>query len=105
MPRSVTRTLRVDDELDKVIVKRASKERVSVNFLVNRCLRKFAEWDVPILELGMVVVPKLLVDRLAEDKDELRFAEFGREVARDFLKPSTEFVTGEFTVASSIEVL
>lgn len=105
MPRSVTRTLRVDEDLDKAIANRASKERVSVNFLVNRSIRKLIEWDVPILELGMVVVPKLLLDRLSGDKDEQKFAEYGREVARDFLKPATQYVIGEFTTASAIEVM
>lgn len=105
MPKSVTRTLRIDEDLDRAIGKRASKERVSVNSLVNRSLRKLVDWDIPLLELGAVVVPKLLIDRMAEDKDEQKFGEYGREVARDFLKPATLYVTGEFTVASSIEML
>jgi hypothetical protein len=105
VPKTVTRTLRVDEELDRAVAKRATSDRVSVNFLVNRCLRKFIEWDAPILELGMVVEPKLLVDRLAEDKDESQFEEYGRDVARGFLKPATLYVMGEFTVASSVELL
>jgi hypothetical protein len=105
VPKSVTRTLRVDEELDRVITKRAYKEGVSVNFLVTRSLRKFIEWDVPIVELGMVVVPKLLMDRLATGKDGKELEEYGREVARDLVKPAAVYVTGEFNLDSAIEVL
>jgi hypothetical protein len=105
VPKSVTRTLRVDEKLDSAIAKRASREGVSVNFLITRGLRKFIEWDLPIRELGLVVVPKLLLDRLSGDKDERKFGEYGREVARDFLRPAAVYVTGGFSVASAIEVL
>ncbi len=105
MPKSVTRTLRVEEELDRAIAKRASKERVSVNFLVNRSLRKLIEWDAPISELGLVVVPKLLLDRLTDGKDGQNFEENGRSVARGFLRPATQYILGEFTVSSSIEIL
>jgi hypothetical protein len=105
LPKSVTRTLRVEEELDRAIAKRASKEGVSFNFLATRSLRKFIEWDVPIVELGMVVVPSLVLDRLASGKGEKELEEYGREVARDLIKPATVYVTGEFTVASAIEVM
>jgi hypothetical protein len=105
LPRSVTRTVRLDEELDKAISKKASNGRTSVSFLVNRCIRKFVEWDSPSFELGVVSVPESLLDKLARDKDEEALEVFGREVASDFVKPATEYVLGEFTVESAIEIL
>jgi hypothetical protein len=104
-PESVTRTLRLDRDLDRAIAAAATKQRVSVNFLVNRCIRKYVEWDGPSQEFGVVVIPKLLLDALAKEADAETFERYGREVARDYVRPAAIYLTGEFTVASSIEVL
>jgi hypothetical protein len=99
----VTRTLRLEEDLDRAIVKRASNDRVSVNFLVTMSLRKLVEWDIPIMDFGMVVVPDLLLARFSGDKDEATFERFGREVAREFTGPMVTYAIGDFTVASSVE--
>jgi hypothetical protein len=72
---------------------------------VSRCLRRLVEWDAPILGLGMVVIPKLLLERLSGKVDEATFETWGREMARDFLKPATIYSLGEFTLGSVVEVL
>jgi hypothetical protein len=100
----VTRTLRVDEELDEAVVKRASQERISVNFLVNRCIRRFVEWDSVAKGFGMVATPKMVLDRLAIGKDGDEFESLGRAVAKELVKPSAEFINGEFTVASCVDV-
>jgi predicted HicB family RNase H-like nuclease len=104
LPKSVNRTLRLDEELDRAIAKKASKDRTSVNFLVNRCIRKFVEWDSPSSEFGVVSVPKSLLDGLVRDKDEEALERYGREVARNLVKPAAEYVLGEFTVESAVEI-
>lgn len=42
---SETRTIRMDKELAESVRKIAEKEGVSVNFLINRLLKKYMEWD------------------------------------------------------------
>lgn len=101
--KSVTRTLRLEEDLDRAIVKRASSDRVSVNFLVSTSLRKLVDWDIPVVEFGMVVVPDLLLAKFSSDKDEATFERFGRELTREFTDPVVTYAIGEFTVASCIE--
>jgi len=105
MPRSVTRTLRIDPELDKAIGRRASNDRVSVNFLVNRCIRRFVEWDALTAQFGMVTVPRLVLSELAGGKDTDAIERLGRMVARNFLEPAATYSLGTFDVASAIEML
>ncbi len=104
-PGTTTRTLRIDADLDRAIAKRASFERVSVNALVSRSLRKFIDWDVPTLDFGMVIFPKILVDRLALLGTEETLEKYGREVARELIMPVATIVSREFTVTSAVEVL
>jgi hypothetical protein len=104
-PNSVTRTLRVDKDLDRAIAAVAAKERVSVNFLVNRCIRRYVEWDYPSAEFGMVSVPNLLWEELTKDKDGSALEQLGRKVAQEYLRPAALYLTGEFTAASATEVL
>jgi hypothetical protein len=103
--RSVTRTLRLEEDLDKAIGKRAADEKVSVNFLVTKALRKLVDWDIPVVEFGMVVVPDLLLNLFSGDKDEATFERFGRDVAREFAKPMIEYLEGDFTSESFVEWL
>jgi hypothetical protein len=91
--------------LDRAIASVAAKQRVSVNFLVNKCIRKYVEWDRPSVEFGIVTIPKLLLDVLVKEKDGEALEQYGREVARDYLRPAAMYLVGEFTVASAIEVL
>ena len=53
MPKNVTRTVRLDDVLDRAIQEKAKEANTSVNFLVNRlirntstgtCLRRSSGW-------------------------------------------------------------
>jgi hypothetical protein len=83
----------------------AAKQRVSVNFLVNKCIRRYVEWDSPSVKFGIVAIPKLLLDALAKEEDEETLERHGREVARDYLRPAATYLMGEFTVSSAIEVL
>jgi hypothetical protein len=91
--------------LDGALAKKASEEKVSVNFLVNQCVCRFLDWDVPSRQFGFVSIPKMVLDRLARDKDGETFEALGRELAKNLDKPMAEFISGEFTVASSIELL
>ena len=95
----------MDGELDRAIARAAAKQRVSVNFLVNKCIRRYVEWDGHLSDLGIVTIPRLLLDVLAKGVDAEALERCGREVAREYLRPAATFLLGEFTVASAIEVL
>lgn len=70
-----------------------------------RCVRKYLDWDLPSIHIGMVSVPQALLTELGADKSSETLEKYGRLVAREFVKPGAEYILGEFTVASAIEVL
>lgn len=52
--KSTTRTIRIESDIDASLVELATKERISVNFLVNGALRKYVEWDYLATKFGIV---------------------------------------------------
>ena len=60
MPRGITRTIRIDEDLERSISKISKDDRTSVNFVVNTALRGYVEWGVVAKKFGFVsVVPNL----------------------------------------------
>jgi len=49
--------------------------------------------------------PKLLINEAFSNKSGEDLENLGRRVAREFLKPGTEYIMGEFSAANAIEVL
>jgi hypothetical protein len=78
---------------------------MSVNYFVTRCVRKYLDWDLPSMHIGMVSVPKMLLAKLSKDADGETLEMYGREVARNWVKLGAEYITGTFSVASAIEIL
>ena len=105
VPKSATRTLRVDQDLDRAISERASKQNVSVNSLLNSLLRRYVDWDIPSAQLGYVIAPRLLLDELAKDRDEEKMEQVGRKVAKEFLKVATVYIYGELTATTAVELM
>lgn len=69
---SVTRTLRLNAEVDAKLDELSKKQGVSTNVLANKALRKFVEWDSRAEILGIVSSQKdtlkFLWDSLPEEK-------------------------------------
>src|SRR5436309_14623592 len=55
--KSVTRTIRIDEDIDFPLEKLSHEQRVSVNYFANQALRKFVEWDVFADWFGFVTLP------------------------------------------------
>jgi len=71
-PRSTTRTLRLESDLDDSLSNLADRENVSVNLLINKALTRYVEWDANSEKFGLVSVSKRLLRTLfdnLEDKD------------------------------------
>jgi hypothetical protein len=102
MSRKVTRTIRLDDDLDKAIGERARAARVSVNSMMNRLIRKYIDWDVPASMFGLGPVAASLFNRLFDEIDEKKAEELGRKFAQEFFVPFATYLFGEFTFESSV---
>lgn len=102
MRKSITRTVRLDDDLDRAIQNRAKESNVSVNFLINRLIRKFIEWDVPAEKFGLGPVAAILLNRLFDEISEEASGELGKWAAHEFFSPFCRYLFGELTYETSI---
>src|SRR6266480_3020845 len=102
MPKNVTRTVRLDDVLDRAIQEKAKEANTSVNFLVNRLIRKYIDWDLPAEKFGLGPVASGLVNRLFDEIGDKSAYELGRSVAHDFYEPYATYLFGELTFETSI---
>jgi hypothetical protein len=104
MPKSVTRTVRLDDDLDRAIQEKSKEANTSVNFLVNRLVRKYIEWDLPGAKFGLGPVAASLVNRLFDNVDDKSAFDLGRRVAHDFYEPFATYLFGDLTFETSIQL-
>jgi hypothetical protein len=102
LKKSVTRTVRLDEDLDNGIQRRASESNISVNFLVNQLIRKYIEWDIPAGKFGAVFVSATVLRRLTEGIDDKTAGEIGRLNSREFFSPFCRYLFGEITYDTSI---
>lgn len=88
--KTVTRAIRVDEDLDKGLATIASKEGTSVNFIVNKALRKYVDWDYLAGKYGVTsdfaAASAKLLDYLSDEE----VIDFGRWVANKLFR---EYVT------------
>ena len=82
-PKTLTRTLRLEDELDKTLVKLAESETVSVNLLINRALTRYVEWDAYIAKFGLLSISKRLMRMLFDHLTDAEAREMGRQSGKD----------------------
>lgn len=87
---SVTRTIRIDRDVDEFLRKFGERESVSVNLLVNKALRRLVEWDIYAEKFGLVELPARLIERIMEKLTEEEAREIGRWVGQKLLP---EFIT------------
>ncbi|MDA4121938.1 MAG: hypothetical protein OK456_02010 [Thaumarchaeota archaeon] len=102
---AITRTIRLDKELDDVLQKIARDEKVTVNSIVNRCLRQFVDWDRHADKFGMATIrPALLTELISRlSVDEAR--QLGRDSVKDSLRPAIEYIFVEFSLPNFIEFM
>ena len=87
---SVTRTIRIERDVDDFLRKFADREGISVNFLVNKAIRRLVEWDVFAEKFGMVALPGSLLTRMMEYLTDEESAALGQWVGQNLLP---EFLT------------
>jgi predicted transcriptional regulator len=102
LAKSVTRTLRLDDDLDKSIQQEASEGNVSVNLLVNQLIRRHVDWESPFEKFGRVQIYAGLFKRLVEVADEETLQGFGRWMASEFYEPFGRYLFGELTFQTAL---
>jgi len=102
---SVTRTIRLEKELDELIQKMADGQRVTVNSIVNRSLRKLVDWDVYTEKFGMVAMTPWLSIQLMERQSLDEARELGRKVARQSARQAIESIFIDFNLGTTLGFL
>jgi hypothetical protein len=95
---TTTRTVRIEDTIDRALHGLAADEGVSVNYLVNRALRKLVEWDAHAERFGVVSVPTAQLDRMMGYLTEEQARDFGAWVGNNLVR---EFLTFWFKDVSA----
>ena len=94
---SVTRTIRIDRDVDDFLRKFGDREGVSVNLLVNKAIRRLVEWDIYAEKFGLVALPSSLIERMMERLSDDEASELGRWVGQNLIP---EFITFWFKEVS-----
>jgi hypothetical protein len=92
MKRSRARTFRIEADVDDAIERIAKEERLSLNQVTNRALRRYIEWDKAPSNRGLVSVPSLLLVKLMAEQSEAKAHELGRWAGRELFLPNLKAV-------------
>lgn len=77
--RSVTRTVRLDEEVDNMFQELSDREKVSNNHLINKALRRYVEWEVAAERFGFVNIGSSVLGELFDNLTVEEARKLGRE--------------------------
>jgi len=84
--RAVTRTLRIDSDVESRIELLAEKEGVSFNLLANRSLRRLVEWEATAEKFGFAQVPLHSLERVFNLLSEEQARVLGRDAGKNMMQ-------------------
>jgi hypothetical protein len=103
--RSVTRTLRLDEDVEAGIVEMAEREQFSFNLLANRALRKLVEWEDKAGKFGFMQVPTSIVEKVFSILSDEEARELGREAGMNTLPEMVLFWFKKFNIETALKAM
>jgi hypothetical protein len=103
--RSVTRTLRLDEDVEAGIVEMAEREQFSFNLLANRSLRKLVEWEDKAIKFGFIQVPTSIVEKVFSILSDEEARELGREAGSNTLPEMVLFWFKKFNTENALKAM
>lgn len=103
--KTVTRTIRLDEDIDKLLEGIAYQNSVSVNSIVNSTLRRLVEWDVYAEKFGFTTLPTSLMRRMMEGIPNESIEQLGRWAGANFVKEFTQFWFKEVSLQTVLKTL
>jgi hypothetical protein len=95
----------VENDVYEAIQELARKERVSVNFIANKALRRFVEWDVAASTQGFVSISSELLVKLMETLSPKQAQELGRWAGKTSYVPSMKYLSPTLSLPVAIKGL
>jgi predicted transcriptional regulator len=105
LPKSVTRTLRLDEDVDQALERMAEEVGESVNSIAERALRKLVEWDRLAETAGLVVISPITLGKLMDTQTLEEARALGGSIGREVWKPIIISNFGEVSVTSTLETI
>ncbi len=103
--KSVTRSVRLDADVDGLVQALAAKERVSVNLLINKALRKFVNWDTQAANFGFMSLPSSLHAKMFGLITQDEAKQLGQWLGHNFGKDFVMFWFKKMDVESILKAL
>src|SRR6267143_6989047 len=103
--RSVTRTLRLDEDVEGGIVEMAEREQFSFNLLANRALRKLVEWEDKAGKFGFMQVPTSIMEKVFSILSDEEARELGREAGMNTLPEMVLFWFKKFNIETALKAM
>jgi hypothetical protein len=105
LPKSVTRTLRLDEDVDAALERLSEESGESVNAMAGRALRKLVEWDRLAETAGLVVISPLTLAKLMNAQTLEDARALGRTIGSEVWKPIIISNFGEVNLTSTLETV
>ena len=105
-PKEKTRsiTYRLPEKIVEELEAEAMNKRVSQNVLVNQILEKYIKWDRFSDKIGIIPVPKSILEALGEDMEGKDIDEI-INVLKPIIKDNVMFIKGDYDLERCIETL
>ena len=105
LPKSVTRTLRLDEDVDAALERMAEEAGESVNVIAGRALRKLVEWDRIAAKAGLVVISPITLGKLMDSQTLEQARALGESIGNEVLKSIMISIYGEVSMSSALETI
>ena len=103
--KTITRTFRVDEDIDERLQQLSESMGVSTNLLANRALRKFVEWDDYAEKFGFFTWPSALVVAMMEAIPDEEVSRLGLWAGSNIWKEVIFFWFKEISTENLIDAL
>ena len=84
--KTSTFTLRIDENIIKSLQNESQLQDISLNTLINKILKRYVEWDSYEPKVGMIPIPKLLVEKLFEKRSKQEIIDLAINVGKNELE-------------------
>lgn len=103
--RSITRTIRLDEDITLQLAATAERERQSGNIIITKALRRYLEWTQYAKLLNHATVSRTLLEKMMDYLTAEEARELGRWSATNTLVEMTNMLFGGVRLTSTIATL
>ncbi len=97
-------TYRLPEMIVEELETEASRQNISQNVLVKQILEKYIQWDKYSAKIGVIPVPKAILDALGNDMTDKQIDEVIK-VVLPMIKDAVMFIKGGYDLKRCIEIL